>query len=363
MKSIIFGVFLIISGFSAYAEIAEVNPMMHTGGIANLRNNRVFFPVKNFVVLPQKENLSWAEKRIVREAERIIDNNKTTSIILIEKGEVVFEKYKAPANQNSPLFSQSMSKSLTGYTIGNMLCDGKIQSLSDPAKKYVPEFAGTAQGDTALKNVLSMSSGAIDAKHAGEHEDNMTNNIRYNKLTTKEVILKYGSKDIEAGKELRYSALDTFTLSHVANANGGFFENFEKHIWQAAGTEAAGYWLYDKNGDVMSASGFSAIGRDWARLAMFTIKQIKSSGCIADFMRDATRAQVPNKSRRIGAAFPSYGYQTWIGNFGGKPSFWWVGYGGQRVGIDLVSERIIVLTSYREDYMADIYKLWTNWIN
>lgn len=361
MKRVLLAVLLATCFGTSYATIAEVDPVRHSGGIASDKNNRVFASARNVVALPQKENLSWAEKRIVSEAERLIDNNKTTAILLIEKGKIIFEKYKAPANQNSPLFSQSMSKSLSAYTIGNMFCDGKIQSLNDPAKKYVPELAGTAPGDTSLKHVLSMSSGTVDAKYAGEHEDNQWNKVRTGILSTKEVIAKHGAKDIGPGKELRYSALDTYTLSLVANANGGFFESFEKYIWQAAGTEAPGYWLYDKNGDPMSASGFSAIGRDWARLAMFSIKQAKASGCIGDFMRDATRAQVPNNSRRIGAAFPSYGYQTWIGNFRGKASYWWVGYGGQRVGIDPESERIIVLTSYREDYMADVYKLWGSW--
>lgn len=361
MKRVMLAVVLATCFGTSHATIAEVNPNRHSGGLASDKNNRVFAPARNVVALPYKESLTWSEKRIVSEAERLIDNNKTTAILLIERGKIVFEKYKEPANQNSPLFSQSMSKSITAYTIGNILCDGKIQSLNDPAKKYVPELAGTAPGDAPLKHVLSMSSGTTDAKHSGEHEDNEWTKIRTGKLSTKEVIVKYGAKDTESGKELRYSALDTFTLGHVANAAGGFFESFEKYVWQAAGTESPGYWLYDKNGDAMTASGLSATGRDWARLAMFSIKQAKASGCIGDFMRDATRAQVPNNSRRVGQAFPSYGYQTWIGNFRGKSSYWWVGYGGQRVGIDPESERIIVLTSWREDYMADVYKLWGSW--
>jgi CubicO group peptidase (beta-lactamase class C family) len=345
----------------SHAEVAEVNPARHSGGLASDRNNRVFAPAKNVVPLPSKENMTWADKRIASEAERLIDNNKTTAILLIEKGKIVFEKYKEPATQNSPLFSQSMSKSLSAYTIGNMLCDGKIQSLNDPAKKYVPELAGTAPGDAPLRHVLSMSSGATDSIHAGEHERNEWTKIRTGQLSIKEVIVKHGAKEIESGKELRYSALDTFTLAHVANAAGGFFESFEKYVWQAAGTEAPGYWLYDKNGDAMTASGFSATGRDWARLAMFSVKQSKEQGCIGNFMKDATTAQVPNISKRIGQAFPGYGYQTWIGAFQGRHSYWWVGYGGQRVGIDPESERIIVLTSWREDYMADVYKLFGNW--
>lgn len=361
MKKLLLVALLATCAYSAHADIPEVNPQRHTGGLARDSNNRKFDPAKTVVPLPQKEKLSWADKRIISEAERLIDNNKTTALLLIEKGQIVFEKYKAPADSSSPLFSQSMSKSLTAYTIGNLTCDGKIKSLDDSAKKYVPELSGTASGDAKLRHVLSMSSGGTDAKHSGEHENDEWGRIRKGELAIKQTIIKNGAKDIDPGKELRYSALDTFTLALVANATGGFFESFEKYIWQAAGTEAAGYWLYDKNGDPMSASGLSATGRDWARLAMFSIKQAKAPGCIGDFMKEATTARVPNISRRVGKAFPDYGYQTWIGNFRGKPSYWWVGYGGQRVGIDPETERIIVVTSWREDYMADVYKLWGNW--
>ena len=346
----------------SHADIAEVNPARHSGGIAGDKNNRVFAPAQNVLALPFKESMSWSDKRIAKEAEYLIDNNKTTAILLIERGKIVFEKYKEPATQHSPLFSQSMSKSLTAYTIGNMLCDGKLQSLNDPAKKYVPDLAGTAPGDAPLKHVLSMSSGIADARFVGSRDYNEWNNIRQGKISTKELVLQYGAKDTVPGKEVRYNSVDTFALAHVADATGGLFENFEKHIWQAAGAESTGYWLYDKDGVAMSQSGLSASGRDWARLAMFTIRQTKASGCIGDFMKAATTAQVPNLSKRIGQAFPSYGYQTWIGNFRGRASYWWAGYGGQRVGIDPESERIIVLTSWREDYMGDVYKLWANWI-
>lgn len=361
MKKLLVVALLATCAYSAHADIAEVNPVRHSGGLARDSNNRKFEPAKTVVPLPHKEKLSYADKRIISEAEQLINNNKTTALLLIEKGQIVFEKYKSPADASSPLFSQSMSKSLTAYTIGNLLCDGKIKSLDDPAKKYVPELAGTAPGDAKLRHVLSMSSGGTDGQFSGGHEDKEWGKIRTGQMTIKQVISKHGRKDIDPGREVRYSALDTFTLALVANATGGFFENFEKYVWQAAGPEAAGYWLYDKNGDPMSASGFSATGRDWARLAMFSIKQARTPGCIGDFMKDATTAQVPNIAKRVGQAFPSYGYQTWIGNFRGKPSYWWVGYGGQRVGIDPETERIIVVTSWREDYMADVYKLWGSW--
>lgn len=342
------------------SEIAEVNPRRHAGGFAREANNRIFEASKAPLALPKKD-LTWSDRSIAARAESIIDTNKTTAILLVEKGQIIFEKYKEPATETSPMYSQSMSKSLTAYTLGNMLCHGSISSLDVPASKYLPDLAGTASGDAPLRHVLSMSSGVADAKMAGEHEDRQTLRIQNKEYSTLDVVKKYGAKTIESGKELRYTATDTFTLSLVGDAAGGFFDAFEKYLWKPAATESEGFWLYDKNGKPMSASGVSATIRDWARLAVFSIKQLKSDGCIGNYMKAATSAQVPNRSKRIGAAFKSYGYQTWIGDFGGVSSYWWVGYGGQRVGIDPVSEKIIVLTSYREDYMDDVYKLFRDW--
>lgn len=342
------------------ADVPEVNPQRHAGGFAREANNRIFEASKRPLVLPRKD-LSWSDRSIAAKAERIIDTNKTTALLLVEKGQIVFEKYKEPATEKSPMYSQSMSKSLAAYTLGNMLCNGLIGSLDDSPSKYVTELTGTASGDAPIKHVLSMSSGVADAKMAGAHEDDEWEKIQKKEYSTLEVVKKYGAKTIESGKDLRYTATDTFTLSLLADSAGGFFDAYEKYIWTPARTEAKGYWLYDKDGKPMSASGVSATVRDWARLGIFSIKQLKSEGCISDFMKRATSAQIANRSKRIGAAFKAYGYQTWIGDFGGVPSYWWVGYGGQRVGIDPSSEKIIVLTSYREDYMDEVYKLFREW--
>jgi CubicO group peptidase (beta-lactamase class C family) len=175
-------------------------------------------------------------------------------------------------------------------------------------------------------------------------------------------IKNYGQRDIPSGQQFRYNSLDTFSLSEIADQNGGFFDNFESTVWQKARTESTGYWLYDNNKQAMSHSGFSATARDWARLAMYTIQQRKeNNGCVSDYMKAATSPQIENSTKRIGKAFKSYGYQTWISNWKTKPAYWWIGYGGQRVGVDPATERIIVITSWREDYMGEIYDLFKAW--
>jgi CubicO group peptidase (beta-lactamase class C family) len=364
--ALIFTSFII--GTAVAEEVATVDPVKHSGGLAKLTNNRVFPASENPIPLPNK-TLSEADQKIVHLANQLIDSNATTALLLIEKGKIVFEKYKAPANVDAPLFSQSMSKSLTAYTIGQLLCEGKINSLDARADTFVPELKGTVFGESSIKDLLTMSSGAKDGITSGQTYAGEWMDVVYKGVTTESILKKYGQRDVTffgnplpGGAEFRYKAVDTYTLEHVADRTGNFFNTFEKTIWNKSRPQSKGYWLYDSAKHAQSASGSSFVGRDWARLAMHSVNELKhGSPCMQNFMKAATTMQLPNSSKRIGKAFKGYGYQTWIADFGGKASYWWVGYGGQRVGVDPESEKILVLTSHREDYMDSVYKLFSAW--
>ena len=351
---------------TTYADVPTVNPEMHSGGLATKYKNATFDPSTNTLPLLKKD-LSWTDKNIVSKAERLIDNNKTTALLLVEKGKIVFEKYKEPATQSSPLFSQSMSKSLTAYAFGAVMCSGKVRSLDDRAGMYAPTLEGTIFGETSIRNLLRMSSGTTEPTLAGSHDPKEWFKLRDGHATT--VDLLHGPvnvRDKPQGTYFRYSSTDTWSIAEVAQGVGmPIADTFAKEIWQKAGTESQGYWLHDKSGRPLTQSGFSATARDWARLAIYSIKALKGEhgSCMQAFMKQATSPQIDNVSGRIGRAFKSYGYQTWIGDFRGKKTYWWVGYGGQRVGVDPESEKIMVLTSWKEDYMADAYKVFIDWNN
>lgn len=349
---------------TAHADTPTVDPVLHSGGLAYNYKNVKFEPSSNVLPLPKKD-LSWTDKNIVSKAERLIDNNKTTAILLVEKGRIVFEKYKAPATQDSPLFSQSMSKSLTAYAFGAVMCSGKVRSLDDRAGMYAPTLEGTIFGEATIRNLLRMSSGTTEPTMAGSHDPREWFKLRDGELTTVDILHgPVNVRDKQQGTYLRYSSTDTWSVAEVARGVGmPIADVFAKEIWGKAGTESPGYWLQDKSGRLMSHSGFSATAKDWARLAIYTIKALKGDqgSCMQAYMKQATSPQIANESKRVGSAFKSYGYQTWIADFNSKHSYWWVGYGGQRVGVDPVSEKIIVVTSWKEDYMADVYKLFATW--
>lgn len=366
------GLFLLLvtacSQFAYASDVPTVNADRHTGGIAKLQNNAQLKPSDSPLPLPLKA-LSRADREILKLADKIVESHATTALLLVEKGEIVYERYKAPATADSPLFSQSMSKSLTAYTIGTLFCSGKIKSLDDRADSYALSLRDTIVGASNIRNLLTMSSGAKDAFTAGQSYRGEWEDIINGRQTLVQVIQKFGqlerftSDDEKINQtEFRYKALDTYALSLVADGAGGFLEAFLKNYLNPSKLEETGYWLLDKTNAAQTASGASFTARDWVRLAIYSTTLLKNGDeCIRKFMQEATSIQLLNSKKRLGAAFKGYGYQTWIADFNGHSSYWWVGYGGQRVGIDPVSEKILVLTSHREDYMDSIYKLFMRW--
>ena len=203
-----------------------------------------------------------------------------------------------------------------------------------------------------------MSSGAAPSSFSGGSYDSQFADNRSGKVSTLDVMKRYGSREISAGRDFRYLNNDTQALSFIINNLGGFSSNFQKHIWSKSGSEATGYWLLDKDNIVITYAGASFVTRDWGRLALWSMKQRNNKGsCFGNFMREATSGQIANSSKRTGRYFPSYGFQTWIKG----DSYWWLGYGGQRVGVEPNKGHIIVVTSSREDYMMEVYQLFNDW--
>ena len=355
---------LMLTANLAWADVAEVSPRRASGGMAIEFKNHRLEPSASPTPLPRAVELSAGQRRVANLAEPVFQSNPALAMVIVDRGQIIYEAYKDPASADTAQFSWSMSKSLTAYTVGHLLCDGKIASLDDPAKLHAPELENTVYGDASLRNLMTMSSGAPDSPFHGNAYKTATSDQwqdqRAGRVTGLEVIKQYGRREIASGREFRYLGNDTQSLAVIADRLGGFIAAFDRYIWRQIGAEASGYWLQDRDGAAIAQAGFSATARDWARLAMFTIKTQKSgSACLQGFLREAHTMQLPNKKKRAGAAFDGYGYQTWTDpNFGNRRSYWWVGFGGQRVGIDAQQERIIVVSSWRESYMPDVYRVF-----
>jgi CubicO group peptidase (beta-lactamase class C family) len=374
MKKFLFIVLLVISNNAlSQNTFAEVSARRASGDMSFEFKNHRYPPGSNPLILPSR-NPTGKEVDIVKQAQQLASENPLLSIIMVERGEVIFEAYNSPASATRPNFSWSMSKSLTAYTLGLMNCETDSIDYNQPAQNYSDDLKGTVYGEATVRNLLTMSSGVRKALSSGDHlwkKDGCIKGAdcdgweleRSQRLSGVEYLNKVKERDTDSGKEFRYSGTDTLALSNIVDKNGGFIKQFEQHIWSKIGAEGAGYWLLDKDNKAIAQAGFSATTRDWAKLAMYTVHlSKKGTVCQQRFIKDATSPQITNNGN-TGRLYREYGYQTWISTSGPRPSYWWVGYGGQRVGVDPEKERILVVTSYKESYIAKVRDLFVNWQN
>jgi len=335
----------------------------YNGFISHRHTMKPVGPVREL----RRDPLTADQQRIADQAAQLAQNHSLLSVVLVEKGKIIYEHYNEPARADRWFYSWSMSKSLTAYTLGTALCTGKIDSLDTPAGQLSPELRGTVYGEARVKDLLMMSSGARDAPYNGEHRDSAWMQIVQQVETGQEYLQANGDRAqgffgaTKSGATFSYKNTDTLALESIVESRGGFLRQFEENIWNKIGAERGASWVLDRNKRAVAHAGFTANTRDWARLAMWSIDQLKGNdACMREYMQEATRSQISNYTN-TGRSFKSYGYQTFIGNFGPGDSYWWIGHGGQRVGIDPKTERIIVVSSWREDYMDQIYNLFGAW--
>jgi hypothetical protein len=91
--------------------------------------------------------------------EDFLARQRVTGLLLIKDGEILLERYQYDRTPAHRFVSHSMAKSIVSIAVGMALVEGKIASLDDAVSKYAPKLAGSAYGETSIRNVLRMSSG------------------------------------------------------------------------------------------------------------------------------------------------------------------------------------------------------------
>jgi CubicO group peptidase (beta-lactamase class C family) len=81
-------------------------------------------------------------------------------LIIIKDGVVQVERYQYDRKPTDRFTSHSMAKSITALAVGFAQQEGRIRSLDDRADQYAPKLRGTIYGDTPIRNLLRMASGA-----------------------------------------------------------------------------------------------------------------------------------------------------------------------------------------------------------
>jgi len=194
-----------------------------------------------------------------------LSHQRVTGLLVIKDGAVLFERYQYDRKPADRFISHSMAKSIVSLAVGMAVAEGKIASLDDLVSKYVPKLAGSAYGETTIRNVLRMSSG-VQFSEAYDGNDDLTRFvIARNREGSIAALREFQTREAEQGSRFHYASSETVLLAVLLREVTGttLSEYLTARLWQPMGAEADATWVRSADG---TESGFGNFKRDLARL-------------------------------------------------------------------------------------------------
>lgn len=273
------------------------------------------------------------------------------SVLLLENGAIVHEAYANGAAGNRQLNSYSVAKSLTALAVGEALCAGKIASLDTPAQVYAPQLEGTAYGAASVRNLLRMTSGALepsDNGYSGIHSFVDFRAVVMHQASLNDLLRKYGGPGrFKPGEKFVYNGLDSNALGLVVRGATGvsLAAWFEASVWQQAGAESPAGWFQDRQGNTIAEILFFATTRDFARVGLYIADRLTDKAgdaCIRAFLKEAVK---PLVAKPYWEGAPAWGLGLHVG---ADDNTWLFGHGGQRIAIDVKTGRVLATNGWRD---------------
>ena len=313
------------------------------------------------------ESLPYRWQGQASSVENYLARNPVTGLLIARDDVILVERYQYDRTDRDRLLSQSMVKSITGVLVGLAIADGAIRSVDDTAETYVPGLKGSEYGKTPIRALLHMASG-VDF---GEERDGGRD---LNRLWF-DLVMGLGGKDSVAsitqfnqrvapiGTRFHYASIEADVLGQVLRhaLKRPLAGYLSEKVWQPICAEADATWLLDDEGVELPHFGFSAVLRDWARLARLMAHDGawgRTQVIPAPWIRDATTVRAADGYLAPGKATPyfGYGYLLWLLP-GDRRQFALLGSNGQRICVDPASKLVMVHTALEEG--DEVWRLWS----
>ncbi|HRH58435.1 MAG TPA: serine hydrolase [Chitinophagales bacterium] len=275
----------------------------------------------------------------------LFDERKTCAFLVIKDGKIVYERYAQDYDKSTISGSFSMAKTVNALLIGKLLEQGKITSLDDDVKKYVPELTQIPDGKLKIRDVITMS-GNIDWVESYWNIFSLTAESYYGNDLDKLMGKLKLKEDNQQGKKWDYQSCCTQILGYIIKnvTKSSIAENANKYLWQPLGAESDALWSTDKKGIEKSFCCINATARDFAKLGQMVLQHgqwdsiqvidsnyIKAMTTPASYLKDEKNNTVD-----------WYGYQTWMINYKGHQIPYFRGILGQFIFVVPDANAVIV---------------------
>lgn len=302
-----------------------------------------------------------AAPRRLPEVDAFFVETATDGLLVLHRGQVVYERYANGMTAETPHILMSVSKSMLGLLTGILEARGALR-LDVPAASILPELAGSAFQDATLRQLLDMRAGiAFD-------EDYLATSgpiVEYRKATgwnplgpgeapsdLRAFLPSLRDKDGEHGGRFKYTSPNTDLLGLVVERATGrrYADLMSELVWKPLGAERPAYITVDRLGAPRCAGGMCVTLRDLARVGRLVLDrgrrgstQVVPEAWIEDLETrgDAQAWNAGNLAEHFGPAAMRYRAKWYALDAGGRTLLFGWGIHGQHVFVDRANGLVV----------------------
>jgi CubicO group peptidase (beta-lactamase class C family) len=276
------------------------------------------------------------------------------SLMVVRHGRVVAEGWWAPYGAGRPQLIYSLSKSFTATAAAFAQAEGLLD-LDDTVVSHFAEFAADIthprSRSVKVRHIASMASG-----HTRETIDEAL------RLDPKEPVRGFllTPPDRDPGTVFAYNQPCTYTLASIIQRNAGMplTRYLRPRLFHPLGIGHVGWHTFPP-GREQGFSGLHARTEDIAKLGLLYLQRGQWEGTQlipAEWVAEATSAQVPNPQQPHPDWQQGYGCQFWMSRHGYRGD----GAFGQFCVILPGQDTVIVTTAYTFEMQAMLDAMWTH---
>lgn len=289
--------------------------------------------------------LSWDEA---------LKQSYTDGLLVLHKGEVVFEEYFGASGPHTRHIIQSANKSFVGILAESLIYEGKLDAEA-LVPTIIPELSDSAYGDATVQQVLDM---LIGMEFHEDYLDPESEIWRFHRATGMSPPLNLDQFELVAdvlpnvekagahGETFAYREPNIFVLGWIVRRAGGqdLATQLSDRIWRHIGAEHDGYYIMDPGG-AESSSGFTL--RDFVRFG----ELVRTGGTIegkeiipADVIKKVMEGGKQDLFAKAGyETLPAWSYksQWWMRHIDGRICAVARGAHGQVLYVDPTNELVV----------------------
>jgi CubicO group peptidase (beta-lactamase class C family) len=244
---------------------------------------------------------------------QLLSDLKTTALLVLQDGQLVYEKYSLDGGSGVLSGSFSMAKSIVALLTGVALQEGRIKSLDEPIENYLPEWQGREEGRIRIRDLAQMTSG-LNWDESYWNPFSVTAEAYYGTQLLQTALRQRLASP--PGSLFSYQSGTTQLLGIALSraVNMSLSEYASRKLWRPLHAEADALWSLDHPQGIEKAyCCFNARARDFARIGELVLNRgswkgtpVVDSGFIDQMV---TPHRILNEHQE---PVDYYGFQWWL---------------------------------------------------